>query len=694
MTNVTIARYLLGFGLLVISLASLGIASFVLRQRYVSGWEGALARLAEVVIALVLLTLQLELVGLFGGLRIVPITVISVAVGVVSAWSGGWRPPRSTRRGQSPDGSWTLTWIPTAAVALLAVGAVAVEWAIPTLQAYDYGIRSFDSLWYHLPWAASFAQTGHITPLRFTDVEYLTPFYPATAELFHALGIVFLARDTLSPALNFIWLGLALLAAYCIGRPQGVGTATLTGAALAMATPMMRFSQPGSAANDVVGIFFLLAAVAFLVNAEGRRAAVALAGAAAGLAIGVKLSMVAPALALTVGSFFVGAAGRRSRNALAWLVPLVAVGGFWYARNLIAVGNPLPWLNVPGLAHPAPGLQQHTAFTVAHYLFNTHVLSIVFKPGLAAGLGRWWVALAAVALLGPLLCLLPGAGRVTRMLGVVALVSIAAYVLTPESAAGPAGMPLGFAFNLRYAAPALTLCFAITPLAPVLRGRRVLIPLLAFLVLIVSVLVESRLWPGAYLDKAFVLVAIVIAAVLALRWRPLVIVPLVVLAAVGGGYPVQRHYLRVRYVYQPGISSLARVWSLFRRVHDARVGVVGTFGGFFSYPLFGVDDSNRVEYVARRGPNGSFTPIHTCQGWRATVNAGRYRYLVTTPARDPWHPNVLSFSPEGEWTLGDRSARVIYRQSAVKQIIRVFALRGPLDPAACPGAGRRRRAAG
>ena len=102
--------------------------------------------------------------------------------------------------------------------------------------------------------------------------------------------------------------------------------------------------------------------------------------------------------------------------------------------------------------------------------------------------------------------------------------------------------------------------------------------------------------------------------------------------------PLQGHYLRGRYAYQPGVSYLAKVWALFRTVHDARVGVVGTFGGFFSYPLYGLDLSNHVTYVAQRGPNGSFTPIATCARWRSQVNADHLKYLITTPARDPWHP--------------------------------------------------------
>ncbi len=74
------------------------------------------------------------------------------------------------------------------AIALLAAAAVTCPVGLPTLSSYDFGIRGFDSLWYHLPWAPSFAQTGQITPLRFTDVEYLTAFYPATAEMLHGLG--------------------------------------------------------------------------------------------------------------------------------------------------------------------------------------------------------------------------------------------------------------------------------------------------------------------------------------------------------------------------------------------------------------------------------------------------------------------------------------------------------------------------
>ena len=89
---------------------------------------------------------------------------------------------------------------------------------------------------------------------------------------------------------------------------------------------------------------------------------------------------------------------------------------------------------------------------------------------------------------------------------------------------------------------------------------------------------------------------------------------------------------------QPRGLLPSHVWAFFRGVHHARVGVVGTFGGFFSYPLWGPDDSNHVQYVGARGPHGSFDAIATCRQWREALNNGRYQYVVTTPARDPWHP--------------------------------------------------------
>jgi hypothetical protein len=295
------------------------------------------------------------------------------------------------------------------------------------------------------------------------------------------------------------------------------------------------------------------------------------------------------------------------------------------------------------------------------------------------------------------------------MLGLVALLSLAAYLITPETAAGPAGDPAGFAFNLRYAAPGLTLALTVTPLAPTLDRARARDVVLAVLVLLLAViLAEGRLWNGAYVPGAVIVAAAALAALAAalalarrrrarggprprphprLRTRPGAAAAAglaLLLAAAVAGYAGERHYLRGRYAFHPGVSSLASLWAWARRVHDERVALVGTFGGFFSYPLFGLEDANQVQYLARHGSHGSFTPIRTCRAWRVAVNAGRFRYVVTTPARDPWHPHGLQYSPEGTWTATDGAARLVFRQVAHGQPISVFELTGPLAPDRCP----------
>jgi hypothetical protein len=681
----SLGRYVLGAASLAVVLGSLTLVAINVRRRWLPDWIGAPARLAEIVIGLAALVAILEVLGTVGWFELAPIVAACAVAGGASVLL---TPSSGRRASRQPHRAAGLA----AGIGIAVTAAVAAEWTGPTLQAYDVGIRTFDSVWYHLPWAASFAQTGHIAALRFTDVEYLTSFYPATAEMLHGLGIVLLRHDTLSPVLNVIWAILALFAAWCVGRARGAGAAATAGVAVVLATPMMNSSQAGSAANDIVGMFFLLASVALVLSDDGRTPALVLAAVAAGLAIGTKLSMVAPVLALAVGVIAIAPRERRGTTAGVWVAALLLAGGYWYARNLIAVGNPLPWTSLGILPTPATPLQQHTGFAVAHYLTNSVAWKNFFEPGLAAGLARWWTVIVAFAVAGPVLCVLPGAGRTVRMLGLVALVSLAAYLITPETAAGPAGDPAGFAFNLRYAAPALALCFAVLPLAPVFDGPgRQSALVVALAAVLLATVTKGSLWPHRHV-LGIVLVAAALSAagiaVVAMGGRApraliLSVVALLVLAGAAAGYGWQRHYLRGRYQFNPGVSYLSHVWDYFRTVHDSRVGVVGTFGGFFSYPLWGLDDSNHVQYVGARGPHGSFRTIATCRAWREAINGGRYAYVVTTPARDPWHPKRLARSPESRWTGTDRAAHLVLSRRAKGQPIAVYRIQGRMHPSDC-----------
>ena len=219
------------------------------------------------------------------------------------------------------------------------------------MAAYHHGMLNTDTLWYHMPFAARFVQDHSITALHYVDAQAVTVFFPASSELIHSLGILLMGNDVLSPLINTLWLGLALLASWCIGRPFGVAAITLTGSAILFATPGLVATQPGGAYDDVVGLAFFLSAVAVLVNSKdlserSQRVAWVIAAAAAGLAIGTKWTFLGPAAALTVGVAFFVARGKRIRSLGIWLVVLLLTGAFWYVRNLIAVGNPVPPLHL------------------------------------------------------------------------------------------------------------------------------------------------------------------------------------------------------------------------------------------------------------------------------------------------------------------------------------------------------------
>ncbi len=715
----SLGRYALGAAGLAVICAALSFAAVAIRRRALADWTGAPARLAETVIGLALLIGILELLGAVGLFAFVPVLAASVLAALLARrWASlrsaslpddlaaGPKGEAGMPSGPSPragrpvrSGTATTTaWLATV-LALLAAATVLAEWGALSIQSYNVGIRGFDSLWYHLPWAASFAQTGNVVSLRFTDVEYLTPFYPATAEMLHGLGIVLLGRDTLSPGFNLVWLALTLLAAYCIGRPRGVGAATLLGAALAMATTMMDYSQAGAAANDIVAVFFLLAAVALLMTAPEQPRG---PGPGGGRRRPRRRGQADRARARARADD----RRRGDRPARAPARHRRPVAGTAHpGRRLLVRAQPDRGRQPDPVDEPARRAAHADAGApAAHRLLggalpgeHRTLWSRFVEPALASGLGRWWWAVLAVAVAGPLLCLLPERGsgrnggivplspkRPVAMLGAAALFSLAAYLITPETAAGPAGDPLGFAFNLRYLAPALTLSLAVAPLAPPLTRTPAArtATAIGLAVLMAGTVAQPRLWPATHTTGA-ILIGAAALALLALTRTRLAIVAAAILALIVAGYPLQRHYLRGRYVYHPNVSSLAPVWAQFRTIHDARVGIVGTFGGFFSYPLSGLDDSNRVQYLAQRGPHGSFTPIATCARWRAQVNTAHLDYLITTPARDPWHPRVLSRSPEGTWTSGDPAAQPVYREDALGQPIVVYRIRGPLDPAGC-----------
>jgi hypothetical protein len=702
---VSVGRYLIGVAALLCVFGSLGIGAAAARRYFLPHLCGAHARLAEIVAGCALLVGIMEVLGTVGLFRLAPMVVGSVAVG--SALRLGLTSRSGTRvvRPRAARPRVTAADAVLMFVSVAGVVVVVVVWTSRSLHSYGHGITGADSIGYHLPHAAFYAQTGQTRAIPYTDFGYLTGLYPATSELFHALGIVLMGNDVLSPGINLVWLAFTLLAAWCVGSLRGVGSMSMLAAALVMTTPMMVGSNAGTADSDLVGVFLVTAAVALWMRTadtpttdrRAYRAGSIAAAVAAGLALSVKINLLGPVGALTLVAIALTPKGWRRSATGWWIGGLVLAGGYWYARNLLALGNPLPWFSFGVLPTPHPPPLQHgNDYSLADYATYPRILRHWLIPALNVNLGSWWPALVGAAVLGPLVCLCSKRDRVVLAVALIALASLVTYPSTPLTACGPWGHPYCLKLNVRYGASALTLALAVTPLALALRSRVGRLATAAGLTtLFVTTLVLRPSWPPRYSLGAAVgaaVLALAVAAIVVLRpWslirlqRPLVRATAVtlalslVLAGVAAGYPGTRDYLRHRYTERGGPAAVYQVWRWARGVHHARIALVGTLGWFFGYPLWGLDDSNRVTYMGQRGPDGSFRPIPSCRAWRTALDRGHYQYVVTTANRIFFTTRLVR-SPEVDWTRTDPVARLVFSPN---RAIQIFRLTGPPHPDGC-----------
>jgi hypothetical protein len=677
-------RYLLGvteIGLIV-GFAWLGAASA--RRRLLPELSGTVAHLATAVLVIAGLLWAAEFLGTLGWFAPLPYLAVVIVTGTgLRLRLGGRRrgssdaaasrfSPRSlgegrSLRGEKPSKAEGPRRRPSP-VALIAssIAAIAVmHFAAGVKTRLSTGMTGFDSTWYHGPFAAGFFQSGDTWHLHFIAPQFLAWFYPANSEVLHAVGMVAFHRDLLSPLLNLGLFVGCLVAAWCLGRPYRVAPMSLALGAIALSVPALA-DQAGEARNDIVGIFFLLAAVALAVNAWNARAdgerglgagALLVVGLATGLAAGTKLNFLLPAAVLVDGLALVSPRGGRWRAlALAGLAA-VAGGGYWYLRNLAHSGNPLPWVKHLGpitLPAPAQALGGREDHSVLVYLTDGSVWSDWFLPGLHHGLTIFWPLLGALAVGGLVLSLGRRSDPILRVAAVVGLAAALAWLIAPTSASGPTGSPHGFESGLRYLAPALVLGLALLPATPRLRNR------LANLMVSSPFVSDSETnheLSGRFGRRA----AFAVGAAL-------------VLLVMVAGYPVQRHYFQHRYedpsFTTPGLNAAFK-WA--QGVSGARIATTGTR----QYPLYGRDLSNEVDYIGEEQPHGGFTAPTTCRAWRRLLNAGNYDYVIAS--RDRIEPGKPTYPPTAAWTLGP-SATVVLRKTPTT----IFHLTGRLNPATCP----------
>ncbi len=294
------------------------------------------------------------------GIRFSP--AMARAACAVSLFSG-WGMMRLQRRldgaAMAPDRSTTsgAHSILLAAVPLAALTVYLMLW-FAAIVAPD---RSWDSNTYHLPTIHNWLHAGRIhwidPRLPFADIMNG---YPKDAELMGMVAVALSGSPRLSHCQNLLFLPLGFLAVACLAGLAGVGRrGALVCGALFVLVPV-NIAQSVTAYVDTAYACCVAAFLAALGLAIERLrltgtmpwSRLPLLGSAFGLAIGIRPTalFLLPGAAIALAAFLphraagsarrmasYGAAGLLAAAVAAWGL---AIGGFWYARNVRREGNP------------------------------------------------------------------------------------------------------------------------------------------------------------------------------------------------------------------------------------------------------------------------------------------------------------------------------------------------------------------
>lgn len=337
-----------------------------------------------------------------------------------------------------------------ASMLLLAVAAAAVIWEAfvgVVLTPYAY-----DALTYHLITAVGWIQHGNL------DKSPLTPccaHYPLTAELLFTWPMLLSGNDGVVNLVQVCFIVLGGFAVAGIARSAGVRgpLVALAGAAFVV-TPVVLAQGPTEYVDVIIAAWALCAlhsTIRFAVTSDVRR--LVPAGLAIGMLLGSKGTGVIWAVVLVVTLVVVGASlvsrQRLSRRralygAATVLAACLALGSFWYVRNVAEHGNPVYPFRVSvfgavlfdGPEHLGPiqeavtqnqdswPVQTLRAWAADLDFWHQHAYTYEQRDG---GLGPVWAWLGA-----PLTLLVAlGLVRRPRVLGIAVLVMGVVFVWQP-----------------------------------------------------------------------------------------------------------------------------------------------------------------------------------------------------------------------------------------------------------------------
>ncbi len=221
---------------------------------------------------------------------------------------------------------------------------VVFSYAIVITASYLLPPRGIDDLAYHIPIISEYTRSHTIKLLSLQIREAFA--YPQNAELLFLWPLIFSGSQKMIDSVNVPFVFLSIFAVYALIRNFMVSDRDALFYSMIYALCPVVLMQAGSNYIDILLTLFLILSLFFtiLFLRQGRNCHAWYAALSIGMACGMKYTALFLTLPLQILICHRLISVRR-KQAAGFLVTVCLLGGYWYFRNAIELGNPFYPMN-------------------------------------------------------------------------------------------------------------------------------------------------------------------------------------------------------------------------------------------------------------------------------------------------------------------------------------------------------------